>query len=356
MHLPALNVPDLLISLWRGTLKCHNDDDTSMWDWAVLQGDIWQDHGKAVADARPYLPDSFGCAPRNPAEKINSSYKAWEYIIYLYCLRPGVFYRVLPAKYWRHFCKLVFGIRLAYRRCITSVEVHQGHCALLEFEHEFELLYYRRKTCRIHFVRPSLHTLTHIFPEVKRAGPPSAYTQFSMETAIGNLKEEVRQPGNPFANLAERCTRRGQINGLKALIPDLEPPQLLPKWSMNLNNGYVLLHARDSTKWLAPPLHAQAIGRYYRQHLVQCQIDLQIRIQRWARLRLPNGQISRSAWKELQRSQDKPTRTNRNVKIRFHGQIRFAEVHYYFMLSLHAQDDPKPVALISLYSKPDPTL
>ncbi|GBE89768.1 hypothetical protein SCP_1700930 [Sparassis crispa] len=59
MHLASLNIPDLLIPLFRGTLECDKDDDKSEWDWVVLVGEIWQIHGKMVADARPYLPGSF---------------------------------------------------------------------------------------------------------------------------------------------------------------------------------------------------------------------------------------------------------------------------------------------------------
>jgi hypothetical protein len=51
MHLSTLNILDLMISLWCGTLDCTKPDDKSNWDWAVLKGEIWKDHGKAVANA-----------------------------------------------------------------------------------------------------------------------------------------------------------------------------------------------------------------------------------------------------------------------------------------------------------------
>ena len=108
MHLGSLNIPDLLISLWRGTLDCEKSDDRSSWDWAVLQGDTWKSHGKVVAAATPYLPGSFDHPPRNPAENINSGYKAWEFLIYIFGLGPGIFYNILPEKYWKKFCKLIF--------------------------------------------------------------------------------------------------------------------------------------------------------------------------------------------------------------------------------------------------------
>ena len=45
MHLLSLNIPDLLINLWRGTLDCDKKDDHTTWDWAVLIGPVWEKHG-----------------------------------------------------------------------------------------------------------------------------------------------------------------------------------------------------------------------------------------------------------------------------------------------------------------------
>jgi len=56
MHLVSLDIPDLLLSLWCGTLYHEKNDDKSTWEWAVLQGDVWKDHGNMVASTTPHLP------------------------------------------------------------------------------------------------------------------------------------------------------------------------------------------------------------------------------------------------------------------------------------------------------------
>ena len=76
MHLINLNNPDLFLGLWHGMIKVYSPDRLKLWDWRVLVGEVWQAHGKTVALATPFIPSSFGCAPQNPAEKINSGYKA----------------------------------------------------------------------------------------------------------------------------------------------------------------------------------------------------------------------------------------------------------------------------------------
>ena len=73
----------------------------------VLTGDVWVEHGKTVADTGHFLPHSFNRVPHNPQEKFLSGYKAWEFLVYIYILGPGLFYEVLPEPYYRHFCKLV---------------------------------------------------------------------------------------------------------------------------------------------------------------------------------------------------------------------------------------------------------
>jgi hypothetical protein len=49
MHLPALNVPDLLLKLWRGTFDCDAKDDRKHWPWATLKDLIWKSHGATKA-------------------------------------------------------------------------------------------------------------------------------------------------------------------------------------------------------------------------------------------------------------------------------------------------------------------
>ena len=70
MDLSFLNDPDLLLGLWRGTIKHYPPDNISTWDWAVLKNQKWwRAHGMTIKAAVPFIPSSFGHAPHNPAEK-----------------------------------------------------------------------------------------------------------------------------------------------------------------------------------------------------------------------------------------------------------------------------------------------
>jgi hypothetical protein len=299
MHLLCLNTPDLLIPLWRGLFTCEKTDNKATWDWAVLQGDTWKQHGQAVADATPYLPGSFGRPPRNLAEKINSRYKAWEFMLYLYGLGPRLLYNVLPEKYWRNYCKLVFGVQLMLQNSIKAEELMESHTALAKFAQEFEEEYYQRRTDRLHFVRPSIHGIGHLPMEVQRIGPGAYSSQWVMERTIGNLGEEIKQHSNPYANISQRGLRRCQTNALKAMMPDLSPPEnVLPRGAVDLGDSYILLRAMDNCARPMRLCEAKALQKHLNENVGDTSPARPTswcpKVVRWARAHLPNGQIART--------------------------------------------------------------
>lgn len=316
MHHASLNIPDLLIPLWRGTFECSPTDKRSNWDWAVLTGDTWANHGKAVASATHYLPGSFDRPPRDPALKISSGYKAWEFLMYIYGLGPGVFYNVLPQPYYDNYCDLVFGMRIINQHCISTTQLLQAEDALVRFARGFEELYYQRRADRIHFVRQSIHQCYHLASEVTRVGPPITSSQWTMERTIGNLTQELRQPSNPFANLAQRALLRCQVNALKNIIPELDETVHLPRNAIDLGNGYILLRRRDTTAREILPDEAVALITYLQTlpGFTGPSSQTCVSVVRWARLRLPTGQIAQSLWTEQSKPLDR-LRMSRNVKV-----------------------------------------
>jgi hypothetical protein len=106
------------------------------------------------------------------------------------------------------------------------------------------------------------------------------------------------------------------VNALKAIIPDLEPDSsVLPHNAIDLGGGFILLRARDSCAREIDGEASEAIQKYFQTHAPdQFDSDSWPHVIRWARLRLPNGQVVHSAWKE----KSKPplgVRMSRNVKV-----------------------------------------
>lgn len=308
MHLSVLNDPELFVKLFTGRLDVYDPDDWATWDWAIFYKNtrLWNAHGDSVARAVPFIPSTFGRAPRDPAKKINSGYKAWEYQQYLYGLGPTLFRHLLPAKYWKNLCKLVSGVRLLQRHRISHEQLLRGHQILMDFACEFEDLYYQRKESCIHFVRQSVHMLTHIGPETLRAGPLSCYAQWTLETAIGNLGREIRQDRDLFANLTQRAILRAQVNSLQARFPKLQleyqgvNSSSVPKNGRVFEgyDGYAMLPRHKVRPTPLSEDELAALMDYWQRQAWPIQGSWQNAVCRWAKLWLPNGQKACSIWSE----------------------------------------------------------
>ena len=99
-----------------------------------------------------------------------------------------------------------------------------------------------------------------------------------------------------------------------AIIPDLEANGCLggalPRGSEDLKDGYILLRVQDKHRQCLRECEVEALQRF---SPTLSEMDIMF-VRRWARLRIPNGQICYSAWKELQKPLEK-RRTVRNVKV-----------------------------------------
>ena len=315
MHLINLNDPDLFLGLWRGTVKVYPPDRLELWDWRVLVGKVWQAHGKTVAMVTPFIPSSFGRAPRNPAKKINSGYKAWEFQVYLFGLGPALLRHILPKKYWINFCKYVSSVRLLQQWVISPADLQHRHRLLCGFVKEFEELYYQRCKDRIHFVRQSIHLLTHIASETIRAGPLACYAQWTIETAIGNLGNEIRQDHDTYANIAQQGVLCAQLNSILAMMPELNlgDKDSFPRGAKDLRQGYALLHPCEDTARQVTEAKAYAILTYWEEKGWPNHNVWPRAVMRWVHLQLPNGQKARSRWYEARST--RPLRKTTCVKV-----------------------------------------
>jgi len=141
MHVPTLNLGELFLPLWCGLFQCAAMDTVDSWDWAVLKGEVWQNHGEAVGRAWPYMPTSFDRPPHNIAKKISSGYKGKEWQGYFYGLALALLHGILPSAYWKNLCKLVHAIRILHQRSIPLEQLLIAQSLLDKFHIEYETLY-----------------------------------------------------------------------------------------------------------------------------------------------------------------------------------------------------------------------
>ncbi|EJD35356.1 hypothetical protein AURDEDRAFT_75349 [Auricularia subglabra TFB-10046 SS5] len=364
-----MNIASGLVDLFRGSFPCAATDSVNDWAWAIFRtAELWQAHGRDVANAASYFPGIYGRVPRNPAEKINSGYKAWEYLLYIFCLGPGLFVGLLPPEIYRSYCKLVKAFRILYQKSITYEQVVEAHELLAAFIKEYEAQFYQRRVDRLHFVRPSIHNLSHLPSEVPRVGPGCGVAQWTLERFIGLITDELRQHKHPYANLSRRGLERAQLNALKIMVPSLDlsasHKERLPRGHLPLSNGFALLRARDTCARGMTESEVAALRAYLLECSITMDDDWQPEIVRWSRLMLPNGQVARSAWKERLKRPDQLRRA-RDVKIlcttatgtQHEKKItEYGEVRYYFQLEFEGSGDVRTLAMVAMCSRPDPGL
>ncbi|KAJ3575566.1 hypothetical protein NP233_g1017 [Leucocoprinus birnbaumii] len=367
MHLFALNLPELFLALWcrqLDVIKCRPGDDVNTWDWATLVGDAWTTHGKQVAAFRKFLPSSYERPPRNPAEKINSGYKASEFLVYFYGYLPILLPGILPQKYVTHFYKLVRAVRLFLQASITREQLQEARDLAMQFVEEYEDLYVQRNPDRIHLVRPCLHVFSHVADEIAKLGPLRIFAQWTMERMVGILEGNLNLHSNPFSNMQQIAIRYLSTNTLVARMPELQVENSLldtkpmPSWSFNAGHGYRLLHPHDRSLTFQMPSGELAAF----QHYFSCDCE-KVFVRRSSRLEIPQVHIARSRFWEGTNNKT----TSRFVKIVQGTETFFAEVLYYFQTHASFIDigvnEPDPVtvecgafAMVSLLSDPDPAL
>ncbi|KAF8219032.1 hypothetical protein L208DRAFT_1344304 [Tricholoma matsutake] len=96
-------------------------------------------------------------------------------------------------------------------------------------------------------------------------------------------------------------------------MPDLEPEtSSIPHGGVDLGSGYQLLHAKDATAHEVWEYEVAVITQYLHDVEHQVSEDWEPTVVWWARLCLPNEQISWSAWKEKNMAK---IRQDRDVKV-----------------------------------------
>ena len=253
---------------------------------------------------------------------------------------------------------------------ISLNNVYEASLTLMSFTQEFEIIYCQRLLTRIHFVWPCMHLLVHLPREVLHLGPPVYSLQWTLEHTIENLGKEIKQHSNPFMNLSQCGIRCAQVNALKALIPDLKPDRMdnndLSHGSRDLGDGFVLLRAREGELHPLWDCEADAL----RNFLPNSHLDAEICVWQWVKLQILIGQNCYSAWKEKQKLLEK-CRTARNVKVYspFYNCLNFSLIYFqilldneihlaevYFFIHLTHKGHNLALALVSLYSTPNPKL
>jgi hypothetical protein len=138
-----------------------------------------------------------------------------------------------------------------------------------------------------------------------------------MERVIGVFGSRLRQPSNPFANLAAQAQKMAYVNAMLAMCPSFDKVKDAPRGSIDLQNRYLLLGPKENSglPYRITPREEEALDAFCSGHQESEDVD-RTSVYRWGRLKLPTEQVARSRWKELERCSNM-ARTDRNVKVQY---------------------------------------
>ncbi|KAI1781704.1 hypothetical protein LXA43DRAFT_907996 [Ganoderma leucocontextum] len=136
------------------------------------------------------------------------------------------------------------------------------------------------------------------------------------------------------------------------MYPEFGDDAALPASAIDLGGDYVLLRPADRYAYKLPMAQSTLLNEYVARVSNTGVQAWEARIYRWARLRLPTGQIARTLWKEgVLEQRGKQPRRARMVKL---SQNRFAEVQFFFRLQI--RERTHTLAIVSIFSPPDVTI
>ncbi|XP_072170541.1 uncharacterized protein [Diadema setosum] len=168
MHCALLGVTRQFVRLWH---------DSAYHDRQWYLGNKTQDFDNKLLSTKP--PRELRRAPRSILTK--TYWKATEWKSFLLYYSPFVLGGLLPLKYLKHWCLLVFAIHILLQAKVSRGTLDSAELALKKFVIGVESLYGKE---HISF---NIHLLTHLADNVRNWGPLWAASAFSFEANNGKL-------------------------------------------------------------------------------------------------------------------------------------------------------------------------
>lgn len=193
MHLVCLGIVRKIIYLWmKGPLRSR----LSAQLLSVISG--------SLSDLRQNLPREFARKPRALSEF--KMWKATEFRQFLLYTGPVVLYDRIPELQYKNFMLLSVAIRMLVSESLCSSYCDYVEKLLQYFVKDFASIY------GTEVLVYNVHSLTHIVQDVRRYGALDNISCFPYENMLYELKQMVRRPQNPVAQLIRRISENERSN------------------------------------------------------------------------------------------------------------------------------------------------
>lgn len=285
----------------------YENEMAFMWDlWTIFSSHPDPIHlsqekaslfGQLLSKAMATLPAAF-CGPvRDTHLKRQSQYKIYEWmaLLHWYILPIGSAVGFNPAvlENFSHFSEAVeFTMTIKPRSDGDLLELHN---MIKRFLEGFERLYVGKDPQKISRFRLCMFQLIHVPAHLAWYGSIRVGSQATVERTIGEVGHKIHSKKAPFAELANIIFEKELVKLLLLYYPHLEvdQPKLFAKKIKLFQEIKISKRDHATSQTLSQQL--QAI-----RHLLKMNLNSELPVRRWGKVRLAGGSVIRSCLSETQ--------------------------------------------------------
>lgn len=168
---------------------------------------------KLIQDIKYQLPQEFQRKPRSVFECLK--WKATEFRLLVLYIGPIILKRCLPANKFKHFLLLHAACRML---CSANLFLSHREMAKKYLENFFQIsqILYGLKSCS-----SNMHAIIHLADDVDTFKCNlNQISAFCFESFLGKLKNKIRTPYKPLAQLCRRLDESQKLNNKKPQLPE----------------------------------------------------------------------------------------------------------------------------------------
>ncbi|XP_077507446.1 uncharacterized protein LOC144118366 [Amblyomma americanum] len=193
MHLVCLGAMRKLLHCWvqRGSHKAKLPAGLQIAISGMLMG------------LQKYAPQEIAQKPRSLCEL--ESWKATEFINFLFYFGPAVLKNNIEKCYYNHYMKLSVALFILACPALCQSKLNAAGPLLREFVVDAESLY--GEGIYVY----NIHSLGHLPADVKKYGYIDSFSAFRFESFLGELKQDLKSANRPLLQIVKRVYEQNEL-------------------------------------------------------------------------------------------------------------------------------------------------
>lgn len=251
MHEMFLNVFPNLCALWQGKFKNLDLEQEPF----RISDSIWSLIGKETVAANRTIPATMvRLLPDIFQDSGGFNAETWHF--WMVWIAPYLLYNRMDPIYYRHHLLLVNFVKDCVAFTITPEILRGIHQNIIDWNTEYERLYYQYKPERLPLVPLTIHALVHTAQEIAMTGPKGILWEFVAERIMGQIARSVKSLHFPFSQLSNTVLQMERLKMMQYLydFSDKEMCFSTPRNLEELSGNERMIQTLSETTVLRSPM------------------------------------------------------------------------------------------------------